>query len=68
MQAVRREAGEEQTGGGEGRTTFRVQWGLSPKQNKVNVDVTTKCFIKRSKVGGVTWMGLLHLWIVSLSP
>lgn len=65
MQTLRREGGEERPGGGEGRTS-RLQWGLSPKQNKVNVDVTTKCFIKRSKVGGVTWMGLLHLWIVSL--
>lgn len=49
--------GDRKRGEQEGRTTSRVQWGLSPKQNKVNVDVTTKCFIKSSKVGGVTWMG-----------
>lgn len=31
-----------------------VQRGLSPKQNKVNVVVSNKSFIKRSEVGEVT--------------
>lgn len=53
---------------GNEKFSSEVQQGLSPKQNKVNVVVSNKGFIKRSKVPEVTQTGSPHLWIVSLIP
>lgn len=45
---------------------YGVHRGLSPKQNKANVDVSNESFIKRSKVREVTQTNSPHLWIAPL--
>lgn len=48
--------------------SYENESGLNSKQNKVNMLVSNKSFIKRLKVLEVTSMAYPHLWIVYLIP